>query len=123
MSAPNSARGPSSRGENVQSTTEAPNRKKKYVQTIAFTNSHSTTPLNTTTSLDSQAIPPGALWVLQCDADCNYEFHSATHTVTLTNSVWLQAGQQEYVYPEVNDIKINVIGRTGSGNLMLFVIC
>lgn len=104
--------------------------RKKYVQTVTFTTAGGNDTLSATFA-DGTAIPAGVLWVFQPDADVNYDLGNAANgSISLTNSVWVQAGQQEacgsYVtdgtLPDGTRPILSHIGRSGSGNIMVFAV-
>src|ERR1700745_4271116 len=104
------------RQDHPQNQIQAQNGRKRFVQSVAFTTSSAFTTLNTT-CVDGTTIPStGALLVYQPDADCQIEPGAASRTLTNTNSVWVQAGQQEWSYALPSDVGVNLKGRSGSGN-------
>lgn len=114
--------GPVSRSDNAYTALVLANGKKRYVQTISATTAGGNTTL-TTTTIDGQAIPKGALYVFQGDADFQIELNSASRSLTNTNSLWVQAGQQEYQFAERDDTLVNWKGRTQTANVQVFVVC
>lgn len=104
-------------------------RKKKFVQSVAFTTTSASVTLNAV-AVDGTTIPAGALWVFQPDQDCHYDLGNAARTLTNTNSVWVASGAQEACEAVSSDgTTVNGTqpvlshkGRTTTGNLQVYVV-
>lgn len=125
------------RNDNVPHALVEQNGRKKYIQTISFTNAGALTPLNTT-DIYGMAVPPNCMLVLIGDADFLYELRDsgagASAVTVLSGSragVYVVALQQEFVIrhdsstggqpsPYQNDKKIDIIGASGSGHVAVF---
>lgn len=83
----------------------APNGKKTFVQSIAYTTAsgNTTLALLTDATVGGALIPKGATWVFQFTTDCYYILAPTALTATATNAVKVLADQQEYVIAKSTD--------------------
>ena len=115
----------SNRLDDISGAVVSQNGKKVFVQKIAFTTAAAATAI-LTVDVEGNPIEVGAELCLQSDQDFLYQClqPAATTSVTVFSGarpgVVVTADLQEFVYLGSKDAKLDVMGRTVAGNLVVF---